>query len=251
MKIVGSLLFLSNFTRPDIAYAVNQLCRYTKAPSRMHWKATQYILRYINSTHNMGIVYSPTASFALPELIGYCDASHNSCPDTFKSCTGFIFTICSGAVAWQSHMQPCIAISTAESEYMSINDCGKTAVWLRGLYTEIFLPPHLQSISINVGECVPRVRFDTDIKQAPILREAQLIYNDNKSAIDMINNNHSTKNTKHIQKYHHWAREKVSEGILQYHHISGTINVSDALTKYLPADLFYKHRKSMGLRLLN
>ena len=251
MQIVGSLLFLANFTRPDIAFAVNQLCRYTRAPSKMHWKASQYILRYINSTSDYGIVYSPSTSTVLPDLVGYCDASHNSCPDTFKSCTGFVYKICSGAIAWQSHMQQCIALSTAESEYMSINDCGKTAVWLRGLYTDIFLPPALNAFSIHVGECVPRVRFDTTSKRVEDLRVAQLIYNDNKSAIDMINSNHSTKNTKHIQKYHHWAREKVSEGTLQYVHIAGTENVSDALTKFLPADVFYKHRKSMGLRSLS
>ena len=250
MKIVGSLLFLANFTRPDISFAVNQLCRYTRAPSRMHWRATQYILRYINSTHDFGIVFSPSYA-QVPELTGYCDASHTSCPDTLRSCTGFIFNICSGAVAWQSHMQHSIALSTAESEYMSINDCGKTAVWLRGLYTDIFLPPFFQSVSINVGECVPRVRFDCTSKQITDLKRAQLIYNDNKSAIDMINSNHSTKNTKHIEKYHHWAREKVSEGVLQYLHIAGTENVSDALTKYLPADVFFKHRKAMGLRSLS
>ena len=50
----------------------------------------------------------------------------------------------------------------------------------------------------------------------------------------MINNNHNTnKNTKHIDKYHHWAGEKVSKGVLQYFHIAGIENISDALTKIL------------------
>src|SRR3954464_10350928 len=38
-KVIGSLMFLMNCTRPDIAYAVSRLSRYTHNPSKDHWGA--------------------------------------------------------------------------------------------------------------------------------------------------------------------------------------------------------------------
>lgn len=38
-KVIGSLMYLMNSTRPDIAYAVSRLSRYTHNPSNDHWNA--------------------------------------------------------------------------------------------------------------------------------------------------------------------------------------------------------------------
>ena len=54
-KIIGSLLHLMNFTRPDIAYAVCRLSKYTHCPSDGHWKALLRVLRYLRGTMNYGI----------------------------------------------------------------------------------------------------------------------------------------------------------------------------------------------------
>ncbi|KAK4391507.1 Retrovirus-related Pol polyprotein from transposon RE1 [Sesamum angolense] len=44
-KIIGSFMFLKNYTRPDIAYAVNRLSRYTHNPNNEHSNALRLLLR--------------------------------------------------------------------------------------------------------------------------------------------------------------------------------------------------------------
>ena len=70
-KIIGSVMFLMNCTRPDIAYAVSRLSRYTDNPAYEHWNALTRLLRYLKGTMNLGLTYTgrPTV------LEGYCDAN--------------------------------------------------------------------------------------------------------------------------------------------------------------------------------
>jgi hypothetical protein len=98
-----------------------------------------------------------------------------------------------------------------------------------------------------MAEITPSYSHDTTSKQVDKVKSAQLIYNDNQSAISMVRDNHSSKLTKHISKVFHWAREKVTDGTLRYEHIAGTENQSDILTKWLPTVAFEKHRDSMGV----
>ena len=49
--VVGSLLYLSTKTRPDIAYAVSSVVRYCAKPTRDHWTAVKRILRYLKGTY--------------------------------------------------------------------------------------------------------------------------------------------------------------------------------------------------------
>lgn len=243
-QIVGSLMYICNFTRPDICFAVNQCCRYMSQPSVQHYKATQYILAYLNATVDYGLVFSPDKANA--SIVGYCDASHHSCPDTLRSCTGYCYTYGGSLITWQSKMQSTVALSTSESEYMSINSCGREGAYLQRLFEEVSLAS--VPICINVGQIIPSYSHDTTSKQVSVIRHAQVIYNDNKSAVSMVNNDHSTRLSKHIAKTHHWSREKTEEGILKFMHIAGVDNMSDALTKMLPAPVFQKHRAAMGVR---
>ena len=46
-RIIGSLMYLMSRTRPDIAYAVSKLSRYTSNPGSDHWKGITRVLRYL------------------------------------------------------------------------------------------------------------------------------------------------------------------------------------------------------------
>lgn len=66
---VGNLLYLSTKTRPDIAYAVGNVARFSSKPSKMHWIAVKRIMRYLNGTLDYGLMYHCTGDIA-----GFSDA---------------------------------------------------------------------------------------------------------------------------------------------------------------------------------
>ena len=56
--IIGSLMYLMNFSRPDIAYAVCRLRRYAHNPNNDHWSALARLMKYLRGIMNYGILYS-------------------------------------------------------------------------------------------------------------------------------------------------------------------------------------------------
>ena len=57
-RVIRSLMYLMSCTRPDIAYTINRLSRYTSNPSADHWKTIVRVLRYLRYTHNFGLHYT-------------------------------------------------------------------------------------------------------------------------------------------------------------------------------------------------
>lgn len=57
-ELVGTLQFIAQCTRPDIAFAVNVVGSFNSNPGEVHWTATKRILRYLKGTENMKLVYS-------------------------------------------------------------------------------------------------------------------------------------------------------------------------------------------------
>jgi hypothetical protein len=55
LSAIGALMYLANCTRPDIAFAVNLLARYSAAPTRRHWVGVKTILRYLKGTQDLGL----------------------------------------------------------------------------------------------------------------------------------------------------------------------------------------------------
>jgi hypothetical protein len=47
--------------------------------------------------------------------------------------TGYVFTVGSCAVSWKAVLQPVVALSTTEAEYMAIAEACKELIWLKGL----------------------------------------------------------------------------------------------------------------------
>ena len=72
-SIIGSLMYAMHCTRPDIAYAVGMLCRFTSNPSSEHWKAISRVLRYLKGTMDYGLHYQGSP----PILEGFSDATWN------------------------------------------------------------------------------------------------------------------------------------------------------------------------------
>ena len=110
-QIIDSLLHLTNFSRPDIAYAVGRLGRYTNNPDHSHWIALERVFRYLKGTINYGIHYT-----CFPAVIeGFSDANWIYDSDETKSTSGYVFTLAGGAVSWKSAKQTIISRSTMEA----------------------------------------------------------------------------------------------------------------------------------------
>jgi len=57
LSAIGALMYLANCTRPDIAFAINLLARYSAAPTKRHWVGVQTILRYLQGTIDLGPIF--------------------------------------------------------------------------------------------------------------------------------------------------------------------------------------------------
>ncbi|XP_074342536.1 secreted RxLR effector protein 161-like [Apium graveolens] len=106
---IGALMYLANNTRPDIAFAVNLLARFSSAPMDRHWNEIKHIFRYLRGTTDFGLFFPKNST---SQLIGYADTGYLSDPHFGKSQTGYVFTYCGTTISWKSTKQTTVATST-------------------------------------------------------------------------------------------------------------------------------------------
>ncbi|GJT81770.1 hypothetical protein Tco_1056112 [Tanacetum coccineum] len=139
-------MYAMTSTKPDIAYAVGRLSRFTSNPSRHHWHAITRVFKYLKGTMNYGLSYVGYPSV----LEGYSDASWINHVEDSSSTSGWVFLLGGGAISWASKKQTCITSSTMESEFVALAAAGKEAEWLRNLIHEILIwPKPIAPISIH------------------------------------------------------------------------------------------------------
>ena len=132
-SVVGSLMYLATCTRPDIAYAVGMLARFSSKPNQSHWTAAK---RYLRGTVNFGILYRGESG-----VLGYSDADWAGDADDRKSTSGYMFLIAGGPVSWKSRKQSTVALSTAEAEYVALSTAVQECMWMQRLLSELGNPP--------------------------------------------------------------------------------------------------------------
>ena len=215
-EIVGSLLYLSEKTRPDLAHSVGTLSKFMSCPTTAHLAAARNVLRYVLATPTLGITYSFTDQ-PTDNIHGFCDASFAGDTDDRRSTTGYVFMFGGGAVSWSSRRQPTIAASTCESEYQSASAATREALWLRILFNELGQP---LTGPLPIG-C------------------------DNQAAISLIKNPLSAARAKHIDVLHHFTRERVVMGLVSFAYIPTDEMIADSLTKLLSLPKFEFCRNAM------
>ena len=200
---------MSTRPRPDIAFAVSKVARYTSKPTVEHWKAVKHIFRYLVGTINHGILFSRS------ECIGYSDADWGGDLDDRKSTSGFIYQIGEGPVSWSSCKQNSVALSTSEAEYVALASAAQEAIWLRQLMSELTKTP-IKTITIN---------------------------EDNQSAICLSKNPQFHGRSKHISIKHHFLRDQVKEGSIEVKYCRTEEMIADMFTKGLSGERFMKLRR--------
>ena len=137
--MIGTLLYASIRTRPDIAFAVTRLSRYNANPTDEHHRYAQYILKkYLKGTIKTHIHYDGSSH---ARLIGYSDSDWGENKDDRHSTSGQVFTLANGTISWHSRRQKTVALSVAEAEYMELAETAKQAAWLRSFSQEIGRSP--------------------------------------------------------------------------------------------------------------
>ncbi|GJR29105.1 zinc finger, CCHC-type containing protein [Tanacetum coccineum] len=209
-RAIGCLMYAMTSTRPDIAYAIGRLSRFTSNPSRQHWKAITRVFKYLRGTKDYGLSYVGYPSV----LEGYSDASWINHVEDSSSTSGWVFLLGGGAISWASKKQTCITGSTMESEFVALAAAGKEAEWLRNLIHEIPIwPKPIAPISI---------RCDS----APTMAKAySQIYNGK---------------SRHLGVRHSMIRELIMNGVISIEFVRSQKNLADHLTKGLARDLVNK-----------
>ena len=92
---VGSLMYAMVCTRPDIAHAMGVVRRYMNNRVKEHWKAVQWILRYLGGTTSHALCFGGLYTV----LQGYVDADMAGDKESRRSTTGNVFTIGGTAVS--------------------------------------------------------------------------------------------------------------------------------------------------------
>ncbi|KAM7513548.1 hypothetical protein LguiA_003131 [Lonicera macranthoides] len=120
--MIGSLLYLTA-SRPDLAHAVGMVSRYMSNPGKEHWNAVKWVLRYLQGTKSLGIVFE--RKDGADSVAGFVDSDYTGDLDKRRSTTGYVFTLASGPVSWRSMLQATSALSTTEAEYMALTEASK------------------------------------------------------------------------------------------------------------------------------
>ena len=125
-EIVGSLMWISNQTRPDIANAVRAVARFSHEPKPTHYKAALKILEYLNATSDLGLVFKKSSDLECIQLEfdldTYVDADYAHKAEDRRSVSGAAI-FCGGTlVYWFSRTQKCVTLSTTEAEYVAMAD---------------------------------------------------------------------------------------------------------------------------------
>ena len=128
LAIVGALLYLATFTRPDISFAVSVLARHLQKPIARHWEGIKHLFHYVRGTEDMGLLYSKHGAATFE---GYADVGYKFDLKTGKSQTGYIFLKAGALVSWKSIKQIVIVTSINYSELLAFHEATRELVWLQ------------------------------------------------------------------------------------------------------------------------
>lgn len=215
-SLIGSLLYATLGTRPDIDFAVTRLSKYNAQPSNAHWDYAKYVLRYLQGTKNYRLRYQGASNDG---LLSYSDSDYAEDRDDRHSTTGFVFLMAGGAISWASRRQPTISVSSTEAEYKAASDTCRQLTWLRTFGSELG-----DDISRPTPLCV-----------------------DNQGSIFLAVNPVVDRRTKHIEVRYHYVREQVELGNVEIFYVATVDQLADALTKNVPFSILDRFRRGIGL----
>ena len=230
-SVIGSLMFLANNTRPDIAFATHQCARFSHAPRNSHALAVKRIIRYLSGTTTQGLILTPSSNYSVDcyvdadfaGLYGYEDDQN---PISAKSRTGYVLLLADCPLLWVSKMQTMVASSTMEAEYIALSQSMRDLIPIRRLAK--------LACDIILGENKYEGRMFSKV------------FEDNNGALQLARAPRMTPRTKHYGIKYHFFREYVSRGDIKLFKVDTQNQLADIFTKGLVKTLFEKIRKLLS-----
>ncbi|CAG7849267.1 Retrovirus-related Pol polyprotein from transposon TNT 1-94 Includes: RecName: Full=Protease; Includes: RecName: Full=Reverse transcriptase; Includes: RecName: Full=Endonuclease [Serendipita indica DSM 11827] len=219
-EYTGKLLYLQRATRPDIAFALHQICRFTQNPGRVVMEALNGLMRYVHGSMHLRLTYTRSGKNEPQAFETFSDSDHGGDPVTHRSTGGFAVMMCSGAVNWGSKLHKTVSLSSTEAEYITASIVGCDIMWQRGFLEELGFP--------STGP-------------SPI-------YLDSNSAAQVVRNPEHQSTMKQVNRRYHWIRERVAEGDIEVRRVAGSDNPADIFTKPLNRIKFLEFRSMLGLQ---
>ncbi|CAI7909095.1 unnamed protein product [Closterium sp. NIES-54] len=207
-ELVGCLMYLITYNRPDLAYPLSILARYV-APGRHrpeNMAAAKRVLRYLCSTSSLLLVLGGRSPVVLN---GHADASWVDDLATQRSSQGYTFSLGSGYVSWRSTRSSSVLSSSCEAEIYAGAMAAQELRWLNYLLT--------------------------DVGERP--RSPPVLYVDNKAMLALCREHRVEHKTKNIALRYFLARELQQLGQLRLAYVASRANTADIFTKALqPCD---------------
>ena len=217
-EMIGSLMYLSVMTHPDITFAITTSSQFLESPTTTHLIAVKRVICYLKGTKHLRLILGGHEI----NLSGYSDADWASQLHR-HSISGFAFFLGCGAISWSSKKQPIVTLSSTESEYVALTHSAKDIIWLQKLLSKF----------------LPVIPFYTDIP---------FLFCDNQGAIRLSSDSTFHARTKHIDVYFHFIHQTISQGYLSLHYIPTNDMIADIFTKSLAFNKFTKFRSLLGLQ---
>ena len=129
-EAIGSLVWLSTMTRPNITNTVRAVARYAHEPTERLWQAIIKILSYLNGTRSLGTTYERGSGLSLNV---YADADYASKENDRRSVSGIAVTLEGTVVSHTSKTQRVVSLSTSEAEYVAAGDGVNEALFVRAV----------------------------------------------------------------------------------------------------------------------
>jgi len=236
---VGELIYALVTCRPDISPAVVRCSQACVNPHEIHFHAVKHVLKYLYLTKAEGLYFwretpndhlpdvpPPTLASAQHDLLmdgrpdhdklslhGYVDSDWATCPKTRRSMTGICVRLAGGTIAWKTKLQPTVAQSSTEAEFMGASDFGKIMLYIRSILWDLGIPQDAASI----------------------------MYEDNDACTAMAMAQKPTPRTRHMDVKFYALCEWVERDLLRLERIDTCVNLADHFTKALPPVLFRRH----------
>jgi hypothetical protein len=215
---VGSVIYASIITRPDIAFVAAKLSEFMQNPSPEHMQAIDRVILYLYRTRFLAICYKRNDFEVV--LQAASDASFADNIDR-RSSGGFLFKLFGGPIDWSAKKQKTVSTSTTEAELLALSEAAKQLLWWLRFFEAVEFDPEQGPITIDC---------------------------DNRQTVRaMVKNEAIQTRLRHIDIHNHWLREKVQNKEINVRWVDTNSMPADGLTKPLSAEKHAHFVKLLGL----